>query len=209
MAPRNNISQHYPRAARIQLVRWREIDGITQTKIEDLAAKRWPGLPRIHTSTWRAWSKTAKYLGLRSLVCEEQDEREQMSDLFQAAGGDEALSDVTTAASYSLAARAMKLAKSSDDAAEIRKLMGTIKDARIVAAEETREHYEERIQAIEAEHLSEVASLQSTIAFRDEQITRLNEVLAAHKIDPDATKSTDGGLSDAALAQMEEKAKLL
>ncbi|MBT3289578.1 MAG: hypothetical protein HN380_19695 [Victivallales bacterium] len=164
MAPRNNISQHYPRAAKLQLVRWREIDGIPQTKILDRAHQRWPELPRIHNSTWRSWAPTAEYLGIRSMVCEEQAEREQMSDLFQAAGGEEALSDVTTAASYSLAARAMKLAKGADDAAEIRKLMAAIKDARAVAAEETREQYEERIQAIEQEHTAAMAEKEAQIA---------------------------------------------
>ena len=164
MAPRNNISQHYPRAVKLQLVRWREIDGIPQTKILDRAHQRWPELPRIHNSTWRSWAPTAEYIGIRSMVCEEQAEREQMSDLFQAAGGEEAIGDIANAATYALAVRAVKLAESADDASEVRKLMATAKEARDVAAEETREQYEERIQAIEQEHTAAMAEKEAQIA---------------------------------------------
>lgn len=164
MALRNNISQRYPRSARMQLVRWREIEGLPPAACRRQAAQLWPDLPAIHDRTWASWTTSEDYRSIRALVTGEQAERERMSDLLWAAGGDSALSDVATAASYALASRAMALAPDLDDVAEIRRLMSAALDARRIAAEQTKAEYESRIRALETEHAAETAELRATIA---------------------------------------------
>lgn len=201
MAPRNHISTSYPRAAKIDLIRWREVDGVPQGRAIARCAERYPDLPAIHGTTWLAWTATAEYRDLRALVTGEQAERERMSDLYQAAGGDDALADVATAASYALASRAMALAPGLDDVAEIRRLMAAVADARKIAAEQTREHCEAQIAAIETDHAQEIAALHAQLADRDATLAALREQLSG---------AADGrGLTPESIDEIERRLRLL
>lgn len=168
--PRNNIQCHYSRAARIELVRWREVEGLSPRSLSLRAVERWPDLPRIHATTWGAWQATPEYQVLRDLIRGEQAERERLSDLFRAAGGAEALEDISDAAAYALAAKAMHLADGTDDAREIGSLMRTVREAKSLASQEIRERYEAKLRALEAEHAAAIAQ-------RDAEIARLHDQL--------------------------------
>lgn len=67
-----------------------------------------------------------------------------------------------------------------------------------------------RLKKAEEKHAAEIAGLKDSIAVTAAEIDRLRGILAANRIDPDADSAKAGeGLSPAALAQIEEKAKLL
>lgn len=171
--PRNNIQCHYPRATRIELVRWREVEGLSLRSLANRTAERWPDLPRIHATTWKAWQESPEYQVLRGLVLGEQAERERLSDLFRAAGGTDALEDISDAAAYALAAKAMQMASDTDDAREIGSLMRTVREAKSLATQEIRERYEAKLRALGTEYAAAIAQ-------RDAEIQRLRTQLAAN-----------------------------
>lgn len=200
---RNNIYREYPRAAKLQLVRWREVDGLPQGRIIERAAAQWPDLPKIHSSTWRAWADSDDYADLLALVTGEQREREKLSELFAAAGGADALGDVARAAAYTLAAKAMAVTADASSAREIRQLMATTLDASRIAADEIREEYETRIEAIETEKDADYATLKAdNEAMFDEleaaaaEVDRLTALCERAGIDTSGTRK--GHLSEAA-----------
>ena len=207
---RNNIARYYPRAAKLALVRWRDVDGLPPIRVKERARAAWPALPVIHGTTWQHWRASAEYAELLRLVTGEQAERERLSELFQAAGGPEALADVADAAAYALAAKAMRIADGAEDAREVRSLMQTVRDARRQSADQVQEACTARIEALQEQHAAEIATLQATIAGRDEAIAQLTAALQAAGIDPDTEPAQKGGgLSAAALHQIEEQARLL
>jgi hypothetical protein len=164
LPPRNNIQRHYPRSARIELVRWREVEGLAPNRLLARAAERWPDLPRIHASTWQAWRESPEYQTIRDRVLSEQAERERLGELFRAAGGADALGEISDAAAYALAAKVMRLAEDSEDAREIGALMRTVREAKTLATRDIQERCEARIRALSEGHAAETADLRATIA---------------------------------------------
>lgn len=175
---RNNIQRHYPRSARIELVRWWEIEGLAPSRLLARAAERWPDLPRIHASTWQAWRESPEYAVIRDRVLAEQTERERLSELFRAAGGADALGEISDAAAYALAAKVMRLAEDSEDAREIGALMRTVREAKTLATRDIQERCEARIRALAEAHATETAELRAAIAQREAEIADLQARLA-------------------------------
>lgn len=64
------------------------------------------------------------------------------------------------------------------------------------------EDADEQIEALQHEHTAQCAEYEA-------EIRRLRSALAEAGVEPDAERDQDGGLSDAALRQIEERAKLL
>jgi hypothetical protein len=194
---RNNIARYYPRAAKLALVRWREVEGVPPVRCKEKAASQWPELPKIHGTTWMHWRKSAEYSELLRLVTGEQGERDRLAELFHAAGGPAALADVADAAAYALAAKAMRIADGAEDAGEVRSLMATVQDARRQVAQQVRQECEERFEAAEKEHEMETAGLHVRIRELEGEVAalkaggkdvdaaavaaRLNEVLGVRK----------------------------
>jgi len=170
---RNNIARYYPRAAKLALVRWREIEGLPPIRCKEKASEQWPELPRIHGTTWQHWRQSAEYAELLRLVTGEQAERDRLAELFHAAGGPAALSDLADAAAYALAAKAMRIADGAEDAGEVRSLMATVQDARRQVAQQVRQECDARVAAAEREHEAEVAELQVRLRELEEEVARL------------------------------------
>lgn len=170
---RNNIARYYPRAAKLALVRWRELEGLPPIRCKERARAQWPDLPAIHGTTWMHWRQSAEYAALLGLVTGEQGERDRLAELFHAAGGTDALADVADAAAYALAAKAMRIADGAEDAGEIRSLMQTVQAARRQAADQVQATCEARIEEMEERHAAEIAHLKAEIAGRDEAIAAL------------------------------------
>lgn len=170
---RNNIARWYPRAAKLALVRWRELDGLPPIRVKERARTQWPDLPAIHGTTWMQWRKSTEYAELLALVSGEQTERDRLAELFHAAGGTEALADVADAAAYALAAKAMRIAEGVEDAGEIRSLMQTVQAARRQAADQVQAACDAKIAELEERHAAELGQLRAEIAGRDEAIAAL------------------------------------
>lgn len=206
---RNNIATRFPRQAKLQLVRWREIDGLMPGEIKTRAADRWPELPAVHSSSWRSWSRGTEYADLRAMVCDEERKRTELTKLFEAAGGPNALSDVADSAAYALAAKAMEAAGDDVSVKEIRTLMATVRDAKSVAADKIREEYDERIRAIEDERAAAAAQLQADNAAMFEElqaaeaeVDRLTELCLRAGIDTSGVRK--GELSEAARERIKQ-----
>ncbi|MBT7162254.1 MAG: hypothetical protein HN904_05710 [Victivallales bacterium] len=193
--PRSNIQRHYSRAARILFVRWREIEALPIRVISARAAERWPELPAVHPTTWRAWQGSDEYGELSALVLGEQAERERLSDLFRAAGGSAALGDVSDAAAYALAAKAVRLVEDIDDPRQLGPLMRTVREAKTLATQELRDDCEKRLRTLAGEHAAALAQ-------RDAEIADLRAQLA----DPPGSRS---GLRPETIQELERRMKLL
>jgi len=183
---RNNIAMYYGRPEKCELVRLREVRGWAPGEIRKWAAREWPDKPAIHSRTWTAWSKSDDYRDLAAKVLGEQRERDEMTEILDAAGGTDALGDVSKAAAYALACKATRIAASAEDAREIRSLMATAMDASELAADRVREQLEAK-HAAEIEHKdAEIARLANEAGKLREKLQRATAALSARTetVDP-------------------------
>lgn len=99
------------------------------------------------------------------------------------------------------------LLETGKDVARVATAIATMQRTQLAQARAERD---ERIAAIEREHEMEVAELQVRIRELEAEVERLKGLLAGAGIDPDAEpEAKAGGLSAAALREIEERAKLL
>jgi hypothetical protein len=196
--PFSNILRHYSRAARFEIVRWREVEGLATEDAIARAGERWPELPAVEPEGWRAWQASSEYLSFADQVRREQAERERLSDTYCAAGGLEALAEITDSAAYVLAAKAIRLAEETDDPRQLGPLMRTIREAKGVVDENLRERHERQLRDQAAEYHAAIADLQEQIAERDAEIARLS-----------GKRNDSPGLRPETIAEMERRLRLL
>ena len=116
-------------------------------------------------------------------------------DLFRAAGGSAALADVSDAAAYALAAKAVRLVEQIDDPRQLGPLMRTVREAKSLAMQELRDDCEERLRTQLAEHAA-------VLAQRDAEVAELRAKLAG----PPGSRS---GLRPETIQELERRMKLL
>jgi len=171
---RNNIAMHYPATVKAEMVRLREVDGITPGELRERMAERYPDLPKIHTRTWACWSRSPEYRQLKERILE-WDKRmapRRWAALVQNAGqGPQTVADLAEMAVleqlYALAESGSAL--ESGDIVKVARAITTMQRTQIARrTEET----DGRIAAIEQEHAAEVAELQAEIQRMRQQLER-------------------------------------
>ncbi len=198
---RNHIAMHYPCRAKAALVRWREIDGLTPGEIRARAASEWPDLPRIHASTWLAWSRSQEYRELRGAVLEERGRNARLDRMWTAVR-DGAADDVAAATLYLLLHRAYELAETGRaDVRELRNLVSAVSEARRAEIARVKAETDRTLRELRGKHAGEIAE-------KDAEIARLRSVLEAAGIDPDAEKAGGKRITDEDLEKIRQRVGL-
>ena len=208
MSQRNNIYRRFPRQARKDLVRWREVEGMPEGEVISRAAETWPDLPAIHHTTWRAWYESPDYLDLRAEVLDDG----QLDDLWQTIeeqGGDK----LRQGAAYLLMQRVFRVAKHGDklDLTETADLLRTLFAGERVELARAKAAERNEIDRLRAAHAAESAELQADneaiagdLAAAEAEIDRLTQICSRAGLD--TAGGQRGELSAAAIKRIRKRA---
>ena len=189
-------------------------DGATNADIDKAVATacREHGVdaPKIHGTTILAYRKSDEYTRYADRRRQWNAEQAESRSLWAAISADGSAESAVQAARYLGLRDVVRQLQSGDlSPTDTSRLATALSRRQADILDDARAEWQAERAAIEAEHTSALSEIEADLDQARNENERLRVILAEHKVDPDAVKSTDGGLSDAALAQMEEKAKLL
>ena len=188
---RNTIEYRYPEALQYEIAEWL-VDRVPRKEIvERLKARGVAPLP--HPNSFTHFVRGPQYGSFRERILGWRQEVADRKQLAQMIRGDGTLEDMWELLTYKAAQELQeRIASGSATVNDLAKMLQSVCTAKKTSMQELEQQRRQQIEAIEAEHDAEVAELEARIA----------------KLEG-TREGKPGGLSDEALQEIEEKAKLL
>ncbi len=198
--PRNNIAK-MPSRIRVRIARL-DVNGVGPTKIAATIAAEHPDLPRIHASSVVAYRRGAEYAEIRDRILFEDQRNSKLEQIWGAVeqqGMDAALQSTL----YMLMHQAFDAAGGKLEIEELTKLVNSLAGAQRAEIAKTADARKQQVAKLKAEHAAEIFDMTA------EHQTEITRLLARIGELEGSAERAGGGLSDEALEEIEQKAKLL
>ena len=210
--PRNNITKQ-PWSIR-EIACRAMFDGATNVDIDAAVATacREHGVEhlKVHGTTILAYRESDEYTRYADRRRQWNAEQAESRSLWAAISADGSAESAVQAARYLGLRDIVQQLQSGDlSPTDTSRLATALSRMQSDILEDARAEWQAERTAIETEHAMAISDYGVKLTNRDHVIEQLRGILAEHKIDPDAVKSAEPGLSEETLRQMEEKAKLL
>lgn len=173
---RNNI-ERLPAKLRIQIARWM-LNSIGYDEIRRRVADAEPTAAVVHNSSFRAFAKSAEYRELRERMLFEDEQNQKLQQYWHLVNSEDGLDSAVKGTLFLLLRKAHDAAGATLDTKEVASLIRSLTSLQKAETYQDLADSRRRIEAIEAEHAAEVATLQAEIARLRTEIENQKTIIA-------------------------------